>query len=209
MQATLLPLFPIPVVVFPRTQLPLHIFEDRYKEMVGEALRAHTEFGIVLARGGRMVNAGCTVVVERVLKEYPDGRFDVVTSGVRRFEIILLNEERAFLRGQVEYFDDEDATSSPEPLIQQALAQYREWQKAGAPDTFGDAKLDDSQLSFQIADGVEDLDFRQRLLATRSEVERLRQVADYLAGYLPRHRTSTRMKKLAPTNGHGPIPEDA
>src|SRR5688500_1343466 len=107
MQASLLALFPLPVVVFPRTQLPLHIFEERYKEMVGEAIEAHSEFGIVLAKDDGILNVGCTVVVERMLKHYPDGRMDIVTIGVRRFELVLLNQDKSYLRGEVQYFDDD------------------------------------------------------------------------------------------------------
>ena len=96
MQPNLLPLFPLRVVVFPRTPLPLHIFEERYKEMVGEAIREKSEFGIVLAKDDGIVNAGCTVVVKEVLKTYPDGRMDILTRGVRRFEILGLNEDKAY-----------------------------------------------------------------------------------------------------------------
>ena len=81
MQPNLLPLFPLRVVVFPRTPLPLHIFEERYKEMVGEAIRESSEFGIVLAKDDGIVNAGCTVVVKEVLKTYADGRMDILTRG--------------------------------------------------------------------------------------------------------------------------------
>src|SRR5271154_7478276 len=101
--AKLLPLFPLQLVVFPRTQLPLHIFEDRYKEMVGEAIANQTEFGIVLAKEDGIVNAGCTVVVEQVVTRYEDGRMDILTRGARRFEIVLLNEEKVYLRGEVEF----------------------------------------------------------------------------------------------------------
>ena len=82
-----IPLFPLQVVVFPRTRLPLHIFEERYKVMVGEAIREDSEFGIVLAKDEGIVNAGCTVAVEKVLQMYPDGRMDILTRGRRRFEI--------------------------------------------------------------------------------------------------------------------------
>ena len=84
MSSRLIPLFPLNVVVFPRTRLPLHIFEDRYKEMVGNALRDESEFGIVLAKEDGIVNAGCTVAVDKVLEMYPDGRLDILTSGKRR-----------------------------------------------------------------------------------------------------------------------------
>src|SRR5438067_2796119 len=77
MSKRLIPLFPLQLVVFPRTRLPLHIFEERYKEMVGNAIRDDSEFGIVLAKDEGIVNAGCTVIVDKVLEMYPDGRMDI------------------------------------------------------------------------------------------------------------------------------------
>ncbi len=74
MPSRLIPLFPLQVVVFPRTRLPLHIFEERYKEMVGDAIRDQSEFGVVLAKEDGIVNAGCTVTVEKVMEMYSDGR---------------------------------------------------------------------------------------------------------------------------------------
>ena len=112
MQDGLLPLFPLQVVLLPGSQLPLHIFEDRYKEMIGEVLRDKLEFGVVLANEKGIVNTGCTATVDRVLREYPDGRLDILTRGRRRFEILLLNEERSFLRGAVEFFDDDEPDPS-------------------------------------------------------------------------------------------------
>src|SRR5437016_9306537 len=125
MQSKLLPLFPLQVVVFPRTQLPLHIFEDRYKEMVGDAIRDNSEFGVVLAKEEGIVNAGCTVKVEKVLQMYPDGRMDVLTRGQRRFEILTLNEEKNYLQGEVRFFDDEDFDPTPEALRVEALDNYK------------------------------------------------------------------------------------
>src|ERR1041385_7362896 len=121
MEQQLLPLFPLNVVVFPRTPLPLHIFEERYKEMVGNALRDESEFGIVLAKDDGIVNAGCTVAVEKVLEMYPDGRMDIVTRGSRRFEIVALNEEKEFLQGEVSFFDDDDFSPTPSELRDQAV----------------------------------------------------------------------------------------
>src|SRR5580658_4528355 len=119
--ARLLPLFPLQLVVFPGSAVPLHIFEDRYKEMVGQAEAAGTEFGIVLAKDGGIMNGGCTVLVESVLKRYPDGRFDVLTRGRRRFMIQSLNQDKEYLRGEVEYYGDEDTESAPLELRRQAV----------------------------------------------------------------------------------------
>lgn len=205
MQPKLLPLFPLRVVVFPRTPLPLHIFEERYKEMIGEVIRENSEFGIVLAKDDGIVNAGCTVVVKEVLKKYPDGRMDILTRGVRRFEILGLNEDKAYLRGEVEFFDDEDSGPAPDELREKALAQYRSLQEAGELQS-AEPEASDEQLSFQLAQALEDLDFLNVLLRTRSESQRLEQLTDYLVRQVPRLRAVARMRKRAPLNGHGAAP---
>jgi Lon protease-like protein len=206
MQSALLPLFPLRVVVFPRTPLPLHIFEDRYKEMVGEAISGQTEFGIVLAREDGIVNAGCTVVVEKVLKRYADGRLDILTRGIRRFEVVGLNEEKSYLRGEVEYFDDEEQEPPPAELQQKALTHYRGLLETGELRSSTDPVLTDPQLSFQLAQALQDVDFLSLLLRNRSEVDRLKQLAEYLSRELPKLREASRMKRLAPLNGHGTKP---
>lgn len=205
MQPNLLPLFPLRVVVFPRTPLPLHIFEERYKEMVGDAIRENSEFGIVLAKSDGIVNAGCTVVVKEVLKTYPDGRMDILTRGVRRFEILGLNEDKAYLRGEVQFFDDDDSGPAPVELQEKALAQYRRLQEAGEFQA-AEPEAADAQLSFRLAQAVEDLDFLSILLRNRSESGRLEQLTDYLTRQAPKVRAAARMRKLAPLNGHGAAP---
>ena len=206
MQPTLLPLFPLRVVVFPRTPLPLHIFEERYKDMVGEAVRGSSEFGVVLAKEDGIVNAGCTVVVEKVVKTYPDGRMDILTRGIRRFEIVGLNEDKAYLRGEVAFFDDDDPGPAPAEMQEKALVQYRGLLEASEVATASDPVLTDPQLSFQLAHAVQDLDFLSILLRNRSEAQRLKQLTDYLARQTPKVREASRMKKLAPLNGHGASP---
>ena len=93
MQQGLLPLFPLEVVLMPGGHLPLHIFEERYKEMIGEALRDKTEFGIVLVNGGGLAETGCTATIEGVLREYPDGRLDIVCSGASTGNVMLFEQQ--------------------------------------------------------------------------------------------------------------------
>jgi Lon protease-like protein len=209
MSMRLLPLFPLHVVVFPRTHLPLHIFEDRYKDMVGKALQENSEFGIVLAKDDGIVNAGCTVIVEKLLKSYPDGKMDILTCGRRRFEVVLLDEEKDYLRGEVQYFDDDDDEGAPAPLEAQhaALTQYKKLLESGAlqPPT-PEPDLDDPQLSFQLAQGLPDLDFLNTLLRTRSEAQRLRELSEFLLQYIPRQRHISRVRQVAPQNGFGGKP---
>jgi Lon protease-like protein len=206
MPSRLLPLFPLQVVVFPRTPLPLHIFEERYKEMVGGAMRDNSEFGVVLAKEDGIVNAGCTVTVEKLVQMYPDGRMDVLTRGQRRFEILSLNEEKDYLQAEVNYFDDEDSDAPSPELRDLALANYQTLIGLQRQSVHPDPDLADRQLSFQLAHDLPDLDFLSTLLRHRSETERLKQLNQYMAVYIPRQRTAERMRELAPTNGHGGKP---
>jgi len=202
----LLPLFPLQLVVFPRTQLPLHIFEERYKTMVGEAMEQRSEFGLVLAKDEGIVNAGCTVVVDKVLTTYPDGRLDIITRGSRRFEILSLNQDKDYLRGEVEFFDDEDTTESPQELREEVLRRYRAMLEATENKFYPEPELTDPQLSFQLAQSVDDLDFQSVMLRSRSEAERLKQLNQFLNQYVPRLKQTVRMKQLAPLNGFGHKP---
>jgi Lon protease-like protein len=206
MPLRLIPLFPLNVVVFPRTQLPLHIFEERYKEMVGNVIRDESEFGIVLAKENGIVNAGCTVAVEKVLQMYPDGRMDILALGRRRFEITSLNEEKSYLQGEVDFFDDEDLSTPPEELRLQAMSRYQELNALPVSREHLEPNLEDPQLSFQLAQAVPDLDFLNSLLRQRSEAGRLKALSEFLADYVPKQQKIERMKTLAPTNGFGGKP---
>ncbi|MBI1896256.1 MAG: LON peptidase substrate-binding domain-containing protein [Acidobacteria bacterium] len=205
MQEALLPLFPLQIVLFPRTFLPLHIFEDRYKELIGGVLQNHGEFGVVQASEKGIMNMGCTATVEKVLRQYPDGRMDIFAVGRRRFEILTLDEERSFLQGRVVFFDDEPGEDTPREVKRKALAQFRRLRAMGGVSVAGEPRLQDPQLSFQIAQLVSDLDFRQMMLATRSESDRMRQLTEFLPGYIARQAHAAHVKAVAPRNGHGRI----
>jgi Lon protease-like protein len=198
-----LPLFPLQVVLLPDAELPLHIFEDRYKEMIAEVLRDKIEFGVVLANERGIVNTGCTATVERVLREYPDGRLDILTLGRRRFEIERVNEERAFLRGEVDYFDDDDATAPEDEFRARAIVGYNDLRALTGESPLPLSEAQDPQLSFRLARPIQDLGLRQALLTARSEAERLRQLAEFLPPFLIRQRRIERVKLVAPRNGHG------
>ena len=203
MQQELLPLFPLQVVLFPDTPLALHIFEDRYKEMIGEAIERKSEFGVVLAEEQGIVNVGCTAIVERVTERYPDGRMDIIALGRRRFEINSLDGELPILRAQVEFFDD-DPDAGQDAAHEFALASYEELVSLGAEPPLSAAP--GSHPSFQIAQAISDLTFRQLLLNSRSETERMRQIAAYLPRMIEERRAISSARKIAATNGHGTRP---
>ena len=203
MQPGLLPLFPLQVVLLPGAELPLHIFEDRYKEMIAEVIRDRMEFGVILASEKGIVNTGCTAVIEKTLREYPDGRLDIVVRGRRRFEILMLNEERTFLRGSVEFFDDEDESVASSETRQRAIDGYNDMQKLLSKDSLDITDPTRIPLSFRLAQPVSDLMFRQTLLATRSESDRLRQLAEFFPVHNLRQKRIQHVKDVAPRNGHG------
>lgn len=202
MQEELLPLFPLQVVLFPRTALPLHIFEERYKTMIGDVLRGNSEFGVVQAGEKGIVNTGCTASIEKVIKTYPDGRMDLFTVGRRRFEIIMLNDEKPYLRGAVEFFDDENVDPISADVRKRVMEAYNDILALEEPETLREPEMSDPQLSFQLAQLVPDLDFRQILLATRSEAERMRRLADFFPNYTARRREIQHVREVAPRNGH-------
>jgi Lon protease-like protein len=199
MPEELLPLFPLSVVLLPSTELPLHIFEERYKTMIGEALENRSEFGVVLAAGEGIASAGCTAAISEVVKRYPDGRLDILTLGQRRFTILELNQDLDYLRGSVDFFDDVEPSATRE-LRQRALHLSKQLRG------LADIDAEEPQLSFLIAQAIEDLSFRQRILQSRSEADRLRSLIDYLPAYLDRMEQVERLRAVAPQNGHSHLP---
>lgn len=198
----LLPLFPLQVVLFPGAILPLHIFEDRYKEMIGEAIQSKTEFGVLLATDKGLAAVGCTAVVEKVLREYPDGRLDILTRGRRRFELLLVNEERSFLRGSVEFLEDDSGHTLPEDR-QKAITGYNHCRKLISEPPLPVTEAENPLLSFVLAEPIVDLGFRQSILGAHGEAERLKQLADYFPKHLARELHAQKVKATAPRNGHG------
>lgn len=205
MPEALLPLFPLEVVLLPGTPLPLHIFEDRYKEMIGYAIENRTEFGIVQAGERGILNIGCSATVEQVVERYPDGRMDILVTGRRRFEINTLDGDKPWLQASVTFFNDEEADPAPVELKAMALAGVKALQSV---EEVSEASLPDHRdplLSFKIAYFVQDLVLRQTLLALRSETERLKHLNSFLPEYVARLRRTNHARRVAPKNGHGMI----
>jgi Lon protease-like protein len=210
MESLLLPLFPLELVLFPGQSLSLHIFEERYKEMIGECIEGQTEFGVIQAKENSIVNIGCTASVTEVARRYDDGRMDIETAGQRRFELLFLDQERSFLRAAVQFFDDEDAASTGDPVHRsQALDLHAEVLELLFTDAQERAKIQhvDAQaraLSFLMMGPLPvDNDFKQSLLAMRSEAERMERVTDCLEKLLSHLRLVSKVRARAGSNGHG------
>ena len=200
----LLPLFPLQVVLFPAAQLPLHIFEPRYREMVGRAIDQKSEFGVIFAEETTVSSVGCTALVEQVTKRYEDGRFDIMTRGRQRFCALELDQEKDYLRARIDFFQDESAESAPRSVVEEARHLAYEVAQTLNATMPKDLDVDEPQVSFALAAVLPlELKFKQQLLEQRSEPQRIRTLVDYLGKVLERARTTQRMQSLARTNGHG------
>lgn len=197
----LLPLFPLEVVLLPGTPLPLHIFEPRYKEMIGECIANEAPFGVVRAIDEGITEIGCTAEIITVTKEYPDGRLDLIAEGRKRFEVLEVNQERSFLRAEVLLTPDEPGAPIQEERLKAIQLHLEILSLAGAVQDLSAA--DENQLSFYLAGSLPlDLDFKQKLLAIRSESERIRVVSEYLENILPKLRRVAQTREKAGGNGH-------
>ena len=189
----LLPLFPLDLVLLPGVPLPLHVFEPRYKEMIGECLDEKKPFGVVRASSDGVAEIGCTAEIVEVTKRYDDGRMDILTRGVERFEVLQVHEERTFLEAEFTVVEDEPGTASSE-LVQEAVRLHAEIAKLAGADSTGPA-ANAGNLSFLLAGSLPlDLDFKQNLLTTLSEPKRLQSVIAYLQAALPSLRRAAKAR---------------
>lgn len=212
MPELLLPLFPLQVVLLPEEPLPLHIFEERYKQLIGECLEAKTtgrgqqEFGVLLMKGQEVQNVGCCARIVNVTRKHADGRMDILTIGTRRFEVLFTDEERPYLRGGVEFFDDEADSDTPEDddakraieLFRGAMRRLR--QSSKMPIHLSKPYR---HLSFRIAAPLPfDLDFKQTLLPLRRESERLHHVTRGIELLMAQVNLLERAQAKSKGNGH-------
>jgi Lon protease-like protein len=200
---SLLPLFPLDLVMLPRQTLPLRIFEPRYKEMIGECIEQKRPFGIVRAQEEAIAEVGCTVEIVTVTQQYADGSMDIETAGSRRFEILEVNNERSFLRANVLFQEDEP--EQPEPAaIENVLELHVQVVKLLGPnDTYERPDASQPQLSYELAGMLPiDLDFKQALLAMRSEEKRLSALTVFYQQVLPKLERANKVREKAGGNGH-------
>jgi Lon protease-like protein len=181
----IIPLFPLEVVLMPSMPLPLHIFEGRYKLMIGECLEQQREFGVIYQKGSDMKKIGCTARIVQVLKRFDDGRLDIMTQGANRFKIESINSERPYLQAKVVHFDDkpEDRTKEIDRLIIDGIDLLKQWDLlTGKTRDYGAmTALDRTTISFLLSnsDGFTP-DERQKFLELTSANERIAQSVESL-----------------------------
>jgi uncharacterized protein len=188
--STTLPLFPLGSVLYPGLVLPLHIFEDRYRQLVADLLGAPEpqEFGVIAIRHGQetgvdgvsaLYETGCTAVLRQV-EEYEDGRYDLITVGARRFMLVGLGEQAPYFSGDVEFLADEPGDEAEAgvlvPAVQRAFRAYLDVlsERGGAQITVPELPDEPLLLSYLVAAAVVvDVPIKQELLEEADAFRRL------------------------------------
>jgi Lon protease-like protein len=183
--------------------LPLHIFEPRYQLMIARCIREKLEFGMILAAGNAVANFGCTAEILSTVKDYPDGRTDILTEGRAVFRVMELLDLKEYYEGTVEYVSDIPSPADPEKEAQMvALFEQCHQILFGRPWAHP-ALNEPATLAYHMAALLPmELQKRQALLERRSERDRSELVLAWLTLFLPKLAERQRARNRAGGNGH-------
>jgi ATP-dependent Lon protease len=198
-----LPLFPLSLVVFPGEQLRLHIFEERYKQLISDCLETQSNFGIPTVIDQTVVSIATEVAITSVDKQYGSGELDLTTEGQRRFRIdkfYRVSDNKLYPGGDVAWLEDDD---TPSAELQQEIFQLLEQlhEALGIQKKVADTLA--GIQSYQIGHNI-GLTLKQEyeLLTLQTEIDRLMFIKQHLTGILPVVQETERMKARAKLNGH-------
>ena len=199
-----IPLFPLNVVLLPGADLPLHIFEPRYLEMVSRCLKEKTEFGVLLALPKGVVRVGCTAEIIEVVKRYDDETMAILTVGRERFRVIEFFDEEPLAEGHVDYLEDGDSPANPS-LLRELVELYETCHTLLFEDYPKNTESAQSTgFSFHVAGTLPmDLMWKQQILELRSEADRQERLVGYLRVWAPHLQKTGVMRQRAGGNGQG------
>jgi Lon protease-like protein len=194
------PLFPLGLVLLPGEAVPLHIFEERYKLMIGECLEEGREFGIIWLADDALKDVGCSARITQVLERFDDGRMNIVVEGTGPFRLERRIGDLAYPAGDIELLDDD--SEADESALERARTGYADLveQVTGTrpePQTLSELSAYGMAATLDIA-----LAAKQTLLELRSEPARLEQLEALFAEAIKRIKTAARVAEQASGNGH-------
>jgi len=202
-----IPLFPLGVVLLPETFLPLHIFEERYKEMIGECLSEDKEFGVVFFSGDKINRIGCSAQIVKVLKRYDSGEMDIITVGTNRFFVKKLDETRTYFQASIIPFDDHPKEESEElrQIVTTGITLLKELRSITGgewDEAILEEESDMKKISFLICgnDGFTASE-KQKFLEMTSTSKRIRNAVGALEKVIQRARLSQDIQGIIHGNG--------
>lgn len=202
-----IPLFPLNIVLFPGQAAPLHIFERRYRAMTRHCIDTNSPFGIVFFQEGHLARTGCSALIVKILKEYEDGRSDILIAGQRAFHTIRTYEQQPYVEADVEYLE-EDFTGTDAAVstrLDQLFNQCHRilFEQTNAPPFETEGSI---SLAYHVASELPvDVALRQDLLEMRSEAERQQRLVERLTQWYPQLQDRERARSKASGNGHAKL----
>ncbi len=198
------PLFPLGLVLLPQEVVPLHIFEPRYRTMIGECLEFDTEFGILWLGEGGLREIGCCAMVEQVLEQFDDGRMNIVVRGSHPFRLLRRIDDMPYPAGDVELLDDADEEPDEE-VAGASRERYADLVERATDERPTASALEQMSAYGMVANVDVPLDAKQELLEQRSERLRLERVGGLFAETLLRLERAEQIAERARGNGraHG------
>jgi Lon protease-like protein len=194
------PLFPLGVVALPHEYVPLHVFEERFKTMIGECLEQEAEFGIIWDSDEGTRQTGCAMRITRVLERMDDGRLNILAQGTRPFRVVEETQELPYPAATVEFLSDKDEVADPRTAdaAREAYAVLVEQATDNAPEPDELAAMSAYGMAATVDFG---LDAKQGLLDLRSENARLRLVARLFRAATKRLEFIEKAQARARSNG--------
>jgi Lon protease-like protein len=194
------PLFPLGIVALPHELVPLHIFEERYRTMIGECMEQEKEFGIVWAGDDGVRPVGCAMEITELLERTEDGRMNILTRGTRPFRIIDERHDLAYPAGTVEFLADKDERADAKTVAaaHEAYGSLVEQATDRTPEADELRAMTAYHMAATVDFGVE---AKQGLLDLRSENARLRLVTRLFRAATRRLDFIERAQARARSNG--------
>jgi Lon protease-like protein len=181
----IIPLFPLQLVVFPSSRYPLHIFETRYKNMIGYCLKNDKGFGIIAKIDTDISNIGCYVKISSILKKYDNGEYDIIVEGINRFSIDKIDvHEEGYFTAEIKEYNDISAAADAQ-LIDDIKGKFEDLLKKinlELDENFWNNFIKSDAKSFKIAEKAGlSIPEQQKLLAMQNENDRLTFLRDHFA----------------------------
>lgn len=197
-----IPIFPLDVVLFPGVSLPLHIFESRYKLMIRRCLNMRLQFGVILAHKNGMATVGCTAALVSLVKQYPDGKMDILARGQLPFTVKEVFDDKPYFEAAIECFNE--STESYPVASKELLETYEQchWLLFNRGPQKPRGKLGISPAYAMASSLPLPLEQKQLLLENRDEAERQAHLLEQLKEWLPQLVYLNERRQRARGNGH-------
>jgi ATP-dependent Lon protease len=197
-----LPLFPLDLVLYPNERLPLHIFEERYKDLTRYCLDHDVPFGVVRSEDDSLADVGTTARIDDVVNRYEDGRLDIAVHGEERFRILELRDEKSYYTADVSLLE-ENGDPVDLDLKERVITQHMKLLELAGRTVRPDLYQDVEYLSYVLAQNAAlDGDQKQDLLEQPTENDRIRYLIRHFESLIPKVEQREDVNRRIRSNGH-------